>query len=216
MSEAAVLYWGGPIYELLLFPHTRSVPQPLEHHKWAQRNHAWSSWQQLQGVLGWGGGSVMGRERELDTGQGFGTGQPSREPVSMGVMCPCQAACITLKMLWSSFSVQNWSHEHSPCPPGSNLLCYGERITLWALEVLALQSLCKPHLWFFLLISSWLWSGYRGKRDLIVKAAGGILFKVSLWKAGGRQQLMLKDILHQSLRPLLVLKTNAFVTCNWA
>lgn len=43
----------------------------------------------------------------------FGTGQPSRVPVSMGVMWPYQAAYISLKMLCRSLPVQNRSYGHT-------------------------------------------------------------------------------------------------------
>lgn len=157
----------------MLFPHTWCK---LHHNLWKTTNEfrgiTWSSWQQLQRCDG------LGRELrdvQKDTAGEFGTGQPSRESVSKGVMWLCQTAWISLKRFCRSLPVQNWSHEHSPCAPGNNLLSQEKKITEWALGIFSFTVLIQAPFEVFLLISSWLWSGYRGKRELIVKAAGGDL-----------------------------------------
>lgn len=61
---------------------------------------------------------------------------------------------------------------HSPCAPGNNPLSHEKEIAEWVLGIFSFTVLIQTPFAAFLLISSWLWSGYRGKRDLIVKAAG--------------------------------------------
>lgn len=88
---------------------------------------------------------------------------------------PWEWCGFSLKMLCRSLPGQNWSHEHSPCAPENNLLCHEKKITERALGIFSFTVLIQTSFEIFLLISSWLWSGYRRKKDLIVKAAGGDL-----------------------------------------
>lgn len=100
-------------------------------------------WQQLQGCDGLG--RVLS-DLQRDFAGEFGPGQPSREPLSVGGMWPCQAACIIPKMLGRS-----WSHEQPLCTKGQSALPWKEDNNELQ-EFLALHSWSKPHVkpfcWF--------------------------------------------------------------------
>lgn len=84
----------------------------------------------------------------------FDGGQPSRVPVSMGVMWSYQTAYISLKKLCRSLPVQNKSSEHSPCVPGNAALPHEKEKTERPPEIFSFIVLIQTPFEVFLLISS--------------------------------------------------------------